>query len=287
MSAVPDGAPERAVADKPAADGEASQHVHGSSGVLRAFDYATHGVVQVFRSERHMRFHFWSAIVISLLAAAVRVPLLELLFVWSAIILVIIAEMFNTAIEDLVDLAARGWSEKGGRVKDIAAGIVLASCVYAAAVFVLVFFRAERISEYENFLGALAALLTGGRAEFYGRAAKSMLGREIPIGELTATGLVMLALLIVILKEHVGLGRFASGGWVSGHAAVSFFLATMIAFGLMNAWVAGAAYALASLVAQSRVEGHIHTWSESIRGAVVGTALGATLFVLGAVSVSG
>jgi diacylglycerol kinase (ATP) len=243
--------------------------------------------VQVFRNERHMRFHFWSAIVISLLAAAVRVPLLELLFVWSAIILVIIAEMFNTAIEDLVDLAARGWSEKAGRVKDIAAGIVLAACVYAAAVFVLVFFRAERITEYENLLGALAALLTGGRSEFYGRAARSMLSREIPIGELTATGLVMLALLIVILKERVGLGRFASGGWVSGHAAVSFFLATMIAFGLMNAWVAGAAYALASLVAQSRVEGHIHTWAESIRGAAIGAVLGIALFVLGAVTVTG
>nr|WP_240663389.1 diacylglycerol kinase family protein [Mucilaginibacter limnophilus] len=45
--------------------------------------------------------------------------------------LVITAEMINTAMEILTDLVSPEWNEKAGRVKDLSAGAVVIAAIFA------------------------------------------------------------------------------------------------------------------------------------------------------------
>lgn len=255
----------------------------GLRTVAQSFDYACQGVVTVFRTERHMRVHFVVALLVTVWAIVMRLPILELLFVWSAILIVIAAEMFNTALEDLVNMVTEEYDPRAKRAKDIAAGIVLCTCVYAVGVFVVVFVR--WFDDVANLILAGVAALSGKPEVAHGHLLNSMFVREMPVVGLGASGLVMLALLIIIFKERLAKGTFVSGGWISGHTTVSFYVAALMTLTTWSPWVLGGSLILAILVAQSRVEGKIHTWAEAARGAAFGTALAVLLFVCGTATI--
>lgn len=251
--------------------------------VARSFDYACQGVVTVFRTEKHMRAHFVAALLVTVWAVLMRLPILELLFVWSAIVMVMVAEMLNTALEDLVNIVCPDYDARAKRVKDIAAGIVLATCVYAIGVFVILFVR--WFDDLGNLVLAGVAAVTGESQVAREHMLSSMFVREMPAVALGASGLVMLALLIIISKERIAKGNFVSGGWVSGHASVAFYVATLMALTTWNLWVLAGGLILAILVAQSRVEGDIHTWGEAGRGAAIGAVLAVLLFACGTATI--
>lgn len=64
---------------------------------------------------------------------------LDLLWVIAAVFLVLITETINTALERLADAAMPEWHPLVGKAKDLAAGAVLLSAVFAVlvAIFVL------------------------------------------------------------------------------------------------------------------------------------------------------
>ena len=70
---------------------------------------------------------------------------IELIALSIAITLVFIAEIFNTAVELMMDAIAQKYNTKVRLIKDIAAGIVLIACLNAAVIgyglFVRKFFR--------------------------------------------------------------------------------------------------------------------------------------------------
>ena len=89
--------------------------------------------------------------------------------------------------------------------------------------------------------------------------------------------LTFIALLLVVLltiglkaKYYRGRGTHFQGGTVSGHSAVAFCVAAIISFLVENILVISLAFGLALLVAESRVEGKIHTLIEVVLGGVLG-----------------
>ena len=76
-------------------------------------------------------------------------------------------------------------------------------------------------------------------------------------------------------------GSLLHGGYLSGHASLAFAAATLLALLVRRPVPIVLAYLVAAMVAQSRVEGGIHTWPEVLRGALLGTAV--TLLFGGAV----
>lgn len=86
------------------------------------------------------------------------------------------------------------------------------------------------------------------------------------------TGVVLLVL-VVIIKALGSKGKLLKGGIVSGHSAAGFFLAATIIFIWKNAFSAVLAGIMALLIAQSRVEGKIHTLREVIIGALLAIIL--------------
>jgi len=116
---------------------------------FKGFKFAFEGLFYAFKTQMNMRFHFAAAIVAILLALFFSISLIEWLFILLSIALVISAELFNTAIEALTDLATKEIHPLAKIAKDCAAAAVLIVSVFALVVGVIIF------SKYISFLVTL------------------------------------------------------------------------------------------------------------------------------------
>jgi len=107
---------------------------------LNSFGYALQGIGAACRSEENLRWHVLSAGGAVVLGLFFGLGLLEWALVGFAIGLVWMAELFNTALEVLVNLVSPGRHPLAGKAKDIAAGAVLVAALTAALIGALVFF---------------------------------------------------------------------------------------------------------------------------------------------------
>jgi len=113
--------------------------------LLEKFYFAAAGIWAALKSEINLRIHFCAAVVALVLCAVLRVDLWGWVAVLILIGLVIFAELFNTAIETVVDLCSPEYHDLAKRAKDIAAGAVLVlaviSVVTGLAIYIDAFVR--------------------------------------------------------------------------------------------------------------------------------------------------
>lgn len=106
---------------------------------LRSFSYAWQGILSCVGKEQNLSFHLIATVIVIIAGFVLGITRTE----WTVIILcigiVIAAELFNTAIEKLVDLVSPERHPIAGQVKDIAAGAVLVCAVAAAIIGLLIF----------------------------------------------------------------------------------------------------------------------------------------------------
>lgn len=213
--------------------------------------YAMEGVVHVFRTQRHMRYHFLILVLVLVVSLVARLNREEVVLLLFTSTLVLCAEMFNTAIEALVDLVTQTYHPLAKFAKDIAAGAVLITAVNAIAVAVLLFLGGDRLKTFGNVVE---------------------ISSPSPM-KVFVVALILLMIMVIMWKVAGGKGKLWKGGIVSGHSAIGFFLASTIFFLAKDVAIGIMACLLAVLIAQSRVEGEIHTWQEVVAGAVVATAV--------------
>ncbi len=228
--------------------------------IVGPFRVAFNGIVFTIRTQRHMRFHLFVVIIVILLSVLVNLGLRETLVLLFTISLVLVAEMFNSAIEATVDLVSPNYHPLAKFAKDIAAGAVLVSTMIAIVVGALLFIG-------ENRWEVIKINATG--EGFHLSAALRLL-----------LGSVVLFFIVLVGKGLGQRGRVFQGGLVSGHAAFGFFLATSAAFLADNPVTAGIAILLAAIVAQSRFEAKFHSIFELSLGALVGVILSLIVFGL-------
>ncbi len=113
---------------------------------LDSFRYAVEGIVHVFRTQRHMRFHFFTLVLALLIGVLYGLPSDRLAILFVVVSGVLVAEMFNTAVESAVDLVTQTYHPLAKLAKDIAAGAVLISAFTAVVVGVLLFFGDRKIA---------------------------------------------------------------------------------------------------------------------------------------------
>ncbi|WP_205543922.1 diacylglycerol kinase family protein [Rubrobacter indicoceani] len=106
---------------------------------IGGFDHAWSGIRLVVSSQRNMRFHVLAAFAVVVLGLLLGLPALELALLALTISAVFAAEMVNTAVEAVVDLASPERHPLAKTAKDCAAGAVLVLSVGAVVVGVLVF----------------------------------------------------------------------------------------------------------------------------------------------------
>ena len=106
---------------------------------VASFGHAGRGVWSALRSEVHLRFHAVATVVVIGLGFHYGISRLEWALVALATASVWAAELMNTAIEALTDLASPAWHPLAGKAKDVAAGAVLLAALGAVVVGMLVF----------------------------------------------------------------------------------------------------------------------------------------------------
>ncbi|TXH60677.1 MAG: diacylglycerol kinase family protein, partial [Bacteroidia bacterium] len=110
-----------------------------SPNLTSSFKYAFNGIRLAFTSNRNLRIHTIFALVVILLCFVLRMSSAEISIIIMVTIIVVAAEMINTAIEEVVDLVTKDYREEAKIAKDVSAGMVLISALGAMIIGVLIF----------------------------------------------------------------------------------------------------------------------------------------------------
>jgi undecaprenol kinase len=86
-----------------------------------------------------LKFHYLAAIAAIILSCVFNISSVEWALVMLSIGLVIVSELFNTAIERMVDLSESGFTPAAGVIKDVSAGAVFVASLISLLVGGLVF----------------------------------------------------------------------------------------------------------------------------------------------------
>jgi diacylglycerol kinase (ATP) len=221
-----------------------------------SFHYAFSGILYATRTQPNLRIHLILGGAVLFATLYLRLQRVYVICVIILVGFVIALELLNTAIESVVDLMTVAHHPLAKIAKDTAAGAVLVASLCAIVVGYLIFYE---------------GITTNGNRVYRAVA-------QAPPNVVFVT-LAIVAIGTVFAKVYVGRGSVFQGGAVSGHAALAFAGATLIALLVQSPLVAVIAYFLAVLVSQSRVEAGIHSPLEVFLGAVLGAGVSYAIFL--------
>ncbi len=222
---------------------------------IDSMNCAIEGILYAARTQKHMRNHFLTALVLLLALLVMRVSALEFTLIAISMSFVLFAELVNTAIEVIVDMVSPEFHPLAKLAKDVAAGAVLVAAIGASVMGYLILSR-HIFPVYREALG--------------------MIGTPTEMGTIVSMLTVIIA--VVILKALAGKGTPLEGGVPSGHSAMAFSIATIVSLATMDPVSSLLTLALAVMVSNSRLLMRLHTFKEVVYGAILGIVL--TLGVL-------
>lgn len=106
---------------------------------INSFKYAIEGFCQSFKTERNMKIHIIIMIIVIIAGILLKINIQEWITCIICFVLVVGGELFNTAIETVVDIVMPEKNEKAKLAKDISAGAVLALAIGALIIGLLIF----------------------------------------------------------------------------------------------------------------------------------------------------
>jgi len=115
----------------------------GKTGLKRiwnAFFYSLDGLAAAFRHEYAFRVDLLLALVLIPVALAMPVSGVAKALMIASVILVLVAELINSAIEAVTDRISLEQHELAKRAKDLGSAVVLISLINVAVVWLLVLF---------------------------------------------------------------------------------------------------------------------------------------------------
>lgn len=104
-----------------------------------SFKCASEGILHALKFNQNLRIHFLVAVLVIIASIFFRVNPFEMGILGVMILLVISAEMINTAIEEMVNFAVTEHKREAKIAKDVAAGMVLITAIGSVIVGVLIF----------------------------------------------------------------------------------------------------------------------------------------------------
>jgi diacylglycerol kinase (ATP) len=117
------------------------RHIFKLHGFLESLKFATKGIIYLFLFHRNMRIIFMTGVAALLLGLHFQLKGIELVALLITITVVFMAEIFNTAIEMLMNILSIDYHIRIKLVKDIAAAVVLLVSLNAIAVGCILFIK--------------------------------------------------------------------------------------------------------------------------------------------------
>jgi len=227
-------------------------------GLIKAFNDAIEGILYTFKFERNMKIHYLGSALVLVVSLFLNLSRIEMIMLLLSISLVVVAEMFNTAVEKTIDLVTDEYHVLGKIAKDVAAGGVLVAALNSVVVGYILFF--DKLTELSGLF-----ILKLRESELH----------------ITLICILLVLLAVVVVKALTSSGTPLKGGMPSGHAALAFAIATAITLMTERVVASTLAYIMAVLVAQSRIEGKIHSFWETFAGALLGALIAVLVFQFG------
>jgi diacylglycerol kinase (ATP) len=218
---------------------------------------AIEGILYAAKTQRHLRYHLYSAVTVLVLSYVLGVQRHDFLIIAVTVIIVLLAEMINTAVEFIVDMISPEYNEKARIAKDVSAGAVLVTAFGAVVIGYIILFP------YVH-----TAFNTG---VFIAKHTSN---------EIALISIIIVSVLVVMLKARFGHGHPLRGGMPSGHSAIAFSLWLALTLITENFSVSLIGFVLAAVIAQSRVTVKAHTPLEVIAGSLLGAGITLLLFLI-------
>ena len=216
--------------------------------ISESVNYALEGIFMAIKTERNMRIHIFIAMLVVILSLIFGVTKSDLKSLSFAISLVFFAELMNTSIEAVVDISTTRYHPLAKKAKDVAAGAVLIVSLNALVIGYIIFNDKIKQDTHGIF---------------------KMLKYSYVDTVLMVLFLVVIG--VFTIKSYYKRGKLLHGGMPSGHSALAFGLWVGASYAIENIVVTILTFGIALLVAQSRIEGRIHSPKEVLVGAMLGT----------------
>lgn len=107
--------------------------------LINSFKYAIQGFMTSFKAERNMKIHILIMFVVIIAGAYLKISAQEWIICIILFATVIAGELFNTAIETIVDMIMPYKDEKAKQAKDISASAVLMLAIGALIIGLIIF----------------------------------------------------------------------------------------------------------------------------------------------------
>jgi diacylglycerol kinase (ATP) len=224
---------------------------------IRSLNYAIEGILHAARTQRHIRYHLFAALLLLLACFVLGINFEQFIILTIMATVVIVSEIINSAIEEIVNIVSPRKNEKARVIKDMAAGAVLV--VSSVSLIVGYFILVPYIRFYAK----------------HGISIAKHTGPDIAIGSI-----IILMILVIVIKAYTGKGLPLRGGMPSGHSAFFFSIWVSVTYTTRLWYMSLPLFILAMIVAVSRVYLKIHTVLEVIAGAILGIAMTLILYRL-------
>lgn len=231
-----------------------------NSNFLDALQNALDGIIYAITTQSNIKKQLVIAVVVMLVSLFFNLNKAEFLCLMFTVVLIIIAEMFNTAIETVVDLYTDLYHPKAKIAKDVGAGAVVLAAINAIIVAYFLFF--EKISDVGiQFIDIVV---------------------NSPV-HLAFVAVVLTVIAIVTLKaaSTTNKHKFIKSNFMpSGQTAVAFAALTIIWNTTRNVVIFTLSLVLALIVAINRYDNKKRSVPEIIVGACVGVFVVVLLYGL-------
>lgn len=241
-------------------EGKKEEKKTKNKNFIDAWKNAINGIIYATTTQSNIKKQLIIAVVVVIISLFFDLSKAEFLCFMFTIILIIFAEMVNTAIETVVDLYTDLYHPKAKIAKDVAAGGVVITTINAIIVAYFLFF--DKLSN----IGL----------QFIQNIANSPV--HLAFATIIITVIAILALIAAAMtNKHKVLNKeFVP----SGHAALAFAANTIIWLSTDNIVILTLSLVLAILVSESRIESKTHKLSEVVFSACVAIILVLILYGL-------
>jgi diacylglycerol kinase (ATP) len=123
------------------------------TGFVASVRHALEGLVHTVMHQRNMRIHVVSAILVGLVGSGITLGLAEKVTLIFCVLFVFFAEILNSALEQLVDLAVEHFDPRAKVAKDAAAAGVLVLAIGTAVIFAAIL-----VNDWQAVTSNLAAV---------------------------------------------------------------------------------------------------------------------------------
>ncbi len=110
-----------------------------SNKFLKSFVYAFNGIKHAVLTQQNFRVHLLIALLVLIAGFILAISTTEWLVIIIVMGVVFSAELFNTALEGIVDFISPDYDKKAGLIKDYAAAAVLITAIAAAIIGIIIF----------------------------------------------------------------------------------------------------------------------------------------------------